>query len=112
VNGYFLARGGDYSGFADGASTDFVRDTWESLVLPHHVLFIGLLIAFEAIAGVLVLFEGVVRQTALLLLMAFNVALVPFGWGFLIWSAPMVVALGLLWRARPFRHRLSSRVCR
>jgi len=99
VNAWFLARGADYSGFADGASTPFVREAWESLVVPHHGLFIGLLIGFEAVAGVLVLLEGPVRQAALLLLIGFNVALVSFGWGFLAWSVPMVVALSLLWRA-------------
>jgi hypothetical protein len=99
ANAYLLARGGDYSGFADGASTSFVRETWESLVVPHHGLFIGLLIAFEAAAGALVLVEGRVRQWALVLLIGFTVALVSFGWGFLVWSIPLVVALSLLWRA-------------
>jgi hypothetical protein len=109
VNGVLLARGDDYSGFADGASTSFVRDTWESLVVPHHPTFIGLLIAFEAVVGVLVLVEGRVRQAALLLLIAFNVALVAFGWGFLAWSVPMVLALGLLWRAGRSSRRAASR---
>jgi uncharacterized membrane protein YphA (DoxX/SURF4 family) len=99
VNAYFLARGDDYSGFADGASTSFVRSTWESVVVPQHTLFIGLLIAFEAAVGLLVLVEGRVRQVALGLLIAFNVALVSFGWGFLVWSVPMVSALSLLGRA-------------
>jgi hypothetical protein len=99
ANAYFLFGSADYSGFADGASTAFVRDTWESVVAPHQGLFIGLLIAFEAAAGALVLVEGRVRQMAVLLLIGFNVALVSFGWGFLVWSVPMVVALSLLWRA-------------
>lgn len=93
ANAYFLARGDDYSGFADGASSTFVRDTWESLVVPHHSLFIGLLIAFEALAGALVLVPGLPRRIALLLLVGFNVALLSFGWGFLVWSVPLVVAL-------------------
>jgi uncharacterized membrane protein YphA (DoxX/SURF4 family) len=105
AHAYFLARGDDYSGFADGASTSFVRETWESLVVPHHTVFIGLLIAFEAVAGALVLVEGRIRQAALLLLVAFNVALVSFGWGFLAWSVPLVLALGLLWRASRTRCR-------
>lgn len=116
VNALFLARGDDYSGFADGASTSFVRDTWESVVVPHHVLFIGLLIAFEAAVGALVLVEGRVRQTALVPLIGFNVALVSFGWGFLLWSVPMVVALSLLWRAdrtwRRSEHRVDAPVTR
>jgi hypothetical protein len=110
VNAYFLTRGDDYSGFADGASTSFVRDTWESLVVPHHSLFIGLLIAFEAAAGALVLVEGGVREVALGLLIGFNVALVSFGWGFLMWSAPMVGALSLLWRADREWRRTDHRV--
>jgi hypothetical protein len=113
ANAYLLARGADYSGFADGASTSFVRETWESLVVPHHGLFIGLLIGLEAAAGALVLVEGRVRQAALPLLIAFNVALVSFGWGFLVWSVPIVVALSLLWRAgrdirRPEQHRVAA----
>jgi hypothetical protein len=98
ANTFFLLRGDDYSGFADGASTSFVHETWESLVVPHHGLFIGLLIAFEALAGIFVVFEGQARQSALLLLIAFNVLLLSFGWGFLVWTVPMVVALTLLWR--------------
>ena len=112
VNGYFLARGDNYSGFADGASIAFVRETWESLVVPHHTVFIGLLIAFEAVAGALVLLAGRARQTALLLLIGFNVALVSFGWGFMVWSVPMVLALGLLWRAGRTRRRADDRVPR
>jgi hypothetical protein len=108
ANAYFLARGDSYSGFADGASTSFVRDTWESLVVPHQGLFIRLLIAFEAVAGALVLVQGRIRQTALLLLIAFNVALVSFGWGFLVWSVPLVLALSLLWRADRTWHPTES----
>jgi hypothetical protein len=99
VNVFFLLRGDDYSGFADGASTSFVRDTWESVVVPNHGLFIGLLAAYEAVAGALVLIEGRVRQTALLSLIAFNVALLSFGWGYLPWSIALTVALVLLVRA-------------
>lgn len=105
ANGYLLARGDDYSGFADGASTSFVRDTWESLVVPHHTAFIGLLIAFEVVAGGLVLVEGPVRQTALLVLVAFNLALLSFGWGYLVWSVPMVLALTHLRRVGKRRLR-------
>lgn len=72
--------------------------------MPHHGLFIGLLIAFEATAGVLVLVEGAPRQLALVLLIGFTVALVSFGWGFLVWSIPMVSALSLLWRAGRAAH--------
>jgi len=99
ANAYFLLRGDDFSGFADGASTDFVRDTWESLVVPHHHLFIGLLVLFEALVGVLVLAHGRPRQTALALQLAFTVALVSFGWTYLVWAVPIGFALVLLRRA-------------
>ena len=94
-----MTRGNDYSGFASAASTAFVRETWESVVVSQHNLFIGLLIAFAVATRALVLTGGRVRQASLLLLIAFNVALVPFGWGYLVWSVPMAIALWLLWRA-------------
>lgn len=109
ANAWFLARGEDFSGFAGDSWSSFVRDTWESLVVPRAGIFIGLLIAFEVLAGVLVLVEGRVRWVALCLLVAFNVALVSFGWGYLVWSVPMVVALGLLWRASRVRDRAAYR---
>jgi hypothetical protein len=110
ANAYFLARGDDFSGFADGASTAFVRENWESVVVPHHTVFIGLLIAFEAVTGVLVLVGGRIRQAALVMLIGFNVALLSFGWGFLVWSVPLVVALCLLWRAGRTRQGSDNRV--
>lgn len=110
ANAYFLSRGDDYSGFADLAPTPFVRETWESVVVPQHGLFIGLLIAFEATAGALVLVAGRARQTALVLLVGFNAMLLAFGWGYLVWSVPMVVALSLLWRADRVWRRTQPRV--
>ncbi|PWN03333.1 hypothetical protein DJ010_09495 [Nocardioides silvaticus] len=98
-NLWLLARGGDYSGFADGASSDFVRETWETLVVPHHTFFIGLLIVGETLAGLLVLVPGRVRQAALLSLIGFNVLLLSFGWAYLVWTVPLVLALALLWHA-------------
>ncbi len=99
VNAAYLMRGDDYATFAGGSSIAFVRDTWASLVVPHHHLFIGLLVAFEATVGVLVLLGPRARQVGLVAAMVFHVLLVSFGWGFALWSAPMVVALALLLRA-------------
>lgn len=48
-----LATGGDYAGFANPAHFAWVTHAWNAVVVPNHVLFIGLLAAFEAIAGVL-----------------------------------------------------------
>jgi len=108
ANAAMLADGSTYTGFADGSPIAFVRDTWESLVVPHHHFFIGLLIVGEALAGLLVLVRGRVREFDLLALVAFNATLVVFGWGFVIWAAPLVLALLLLRRAarerNPDRH--------
>jgi len=103
ANAWMLADGSTYTGFADGSPIAFVRDTWESLVVPHHHVFIGLLIAGEAIAGVLVLVPGRVREVTLLALIAFNATLVVFGWGFLVWAVPLVTSLALLRRAERLR---------
>lgn len=99
ANAAMLADGSTYTGFADGSPIPFVHETWESLVVPHHHVFIGLLILGEALAGVLVLVPGRVREIVLLALVAFNATLVVFGWAFAIWAVPMVVALLLLHRA-------------
>jgi hypothetical protein len=103
VNGAILALGGTYSGFADGAYVAFVHDTWESLVVPHQTVFIGLLIAFEATAGTLVLVEGPLRRIALWALIGFNLCLLSFGWGFYLWSVPVGSGLALLLRAEKRR---------
>jgi hypothetical protein len=98
VNATILVFGGSYSGFADGAYVDFVHDTWESLVVPHQTLFVGLLVAFEALAGGIVLVPGLPRRVGLIALIGFNVALVSFGWGFYLWSLPVGTGLVLLLR--------------
>jgi hypothetical protein len=114
VNAASLLAGDTYAGFADGASTSFVREQWQSLVVPQHGFFIGLLVAFEAVAGLLVLIPGRARQLGLVALIAFTVALVSFGWGFCLWSVPMTGALVLLLRAERrrrsdvIRHRQTS----
>lgn len=105
VNALLLARGEDYSGFAAGSWLPFVRRTWDSLVVPYHAFFVGLLIVGEAAAGLLVLGKGKARLAALWSLVGFNALLVLFGWGFLIWSVPVSAGLvGLIVASRP-AHR-------
>jgi hypothetical protein len=100
ANAAMLLDGNTYRGFADGSPIPFVRDTWASLVVPHHHVFITLLIVGEALAGALVLYPGRVREGALFALIAFNATLLVFGWGFAIWAVPLVTALVLLVRAQ------------
>jgi hypothetical protein len=110
VNAVSLIAGDTYAGFADGANVSFVREQWASVVVPHHHFFIGLLVAFEAVAGLLVLIPGLARQLGLVALIAFTLAVVSFGWGFCLWSVPMTVALVLLLRAE--RRRMADDVRR
>jgi hypothetical protein len=99
VNAAFVVTGEDYHDFADGAYVPFVRETWHSLVLPHHTWFIGALVLFEAAVGVLVLLGGRWTPIGLGLAIAFHVALLSFGWAIYAWSIPMIAALALLLRA-------------
>jgi hypothetical protein len=118
ANAAMLADGTSYTGFADGSPVAFVTDRWQSLVVPHHHLFIGLLIAGEALFGALVLVPGRARDAALAALVAFNLTLIVFGWGFAIWAVPVATGLLLLrradraWRTAPpvrsLRHRPSG----
>ena len=99
VNAFFLLRGDDYAEFANGAYIGFVRDTWESLVVPNHDLGISLLILFEGAVGALAIVGGRRTQVAYTAAIAFHVALLSFGWGFYLWSIPMIAALVTLLRA-------------
>ncbi|HVL03212.1 MAG TPA: hypothetical protein VM386_02120 [Acidimicrobiales bacterium] len=113
VNAALLATGQDYADFADGAYVSFVRDTWRSVVVPNQDVFISLLVVFEATVGVLVLSGGRRAQLGLLGAIAFHVALLSFGWGFYVWSIPMIAALVLLLRAeRRFHESPSERPAR
>jgi hypothetical protein len=57
-NAVNLALGGDYAGFADQAHFGWVTTAWRAVVAPNQLLFIGLLVAFEAVVGVLILRRG------------------------------------------------------
>lgn len=107
VNAIYLAMdNGYYDEFADPSPFAFVRDTWASLVLPHQGVFIGLLIVFEAAAGVLVLCGGRWTQAGLVALIGFHVGQLAFGGVLWAWAAVMLVALVLLLRAE--RHPVDT----
>jgi len=99
ANAWMLARGDDYRDFAKGSYIPFVRGTWESLVVPNHDVWISLLIVFELTVGVLCLAGARRTQLAYGLAIAFHVCLLSFGWGFFVWSIPMIAALLTLLRA-------------
>ena len=100
VNAYYLATGVDYSDFADHSTLSFVTDTWRSVVAPHQGAFIGLLIAFEAVVGVLVLLAGRPAVVGMIGILGFHVGLMFFGWAFWVWAIPMLVGVAFLLRAQ------------
>jgi hypothetical protein len=94
-----LVRGVDYAGFADPAHFDWVTRSWRAVVAPNVVLFIGLLIVFEAAVGVLVLSGGRRTQLGYLGVIAFYLALWLFGWFETVWCLAMLVPMVVLLRA-------------
>lgn len=99
LNTLLLAVGTDYSAFMDGSWFRWVTDTWRAVVAPNQVLWIGLLILFEAAVGVLILSGGRWTRLGLLGAIAFHVALGVMGPGVTLYALPMLVALALLLRA-------------
>ncbi len=98
-NAVNLALGGDYAGFADQAHFGWVTTAWRVVVAPNQLLFIGLLVAFETVVGVLILSGGRRTQLGLVGAIGFHAALCLFGWGVTIYSVMMIAALVLLLRA-------------
>jgi hypothetical protein len=90
---------GDYAGFADQAHFGWVTDAWRAIVAPNQYLFIGLLVAFEALVGLLILSGGRTTQLGLIGAIGFHLALWLFGWFVTIYSLIMLPALVLLLRA-------------
>ena len=102
---YLVTDWNSFAEFGDMSQFVFVRDTWASLVAPNTGVCIGLLIAGEATAGVLVLCGGRWLQAGLVLLLAFHVGLLFFGWWLWLYAVPMLGALILLLRAeRQHQH--------
>lgn len=111
VNAVYLAAGTEYyEELAKPSPFPFVRETWESLVLPNQWFFISLLIIAEAAAGLLVLSGGRWTQIGLIALIGFHVGQLAFGGVLWIWAPLMLVTLTLLLRAerRSYTTRASG----
>jgi hypothetical protein len=94
-----LATGVDYGGFADPAHFAWVTDSWRAVVAPNEVLFIGLLVVFEATVGVLALCGGRKTQVGYIGVIAFYSVLWLFGWFETVWCLLMIVPMAVLLRA-------------
>jgi hypothetical protein len=100
VNTIYLAVDPDYyADFASASPFRFVRDTWESLVVPNTTFFITLLILFETIVGAMILSGERRTQVGLVALMGFHIGLLAFGGVMWIWAPVMLVTSWLLLRA-------------
>ena len=91
-----LISGANYASFADPALFGWVTDTWRTVVPPHHTVLIGLLVAFEAAAGALVVSGGRRTQLGYAGVIAFYLALWLFGWIETAWCAVMIPAMVVL----------------
>ena len=94
-----LATGADYAGFADPAHFAWVTDAWRAVVAPNQVLWIGLLVAFEATVGALILSGGRRTQLGYVGVIGFYLALWLFGWIETVWVVAMLPPMVLLLRA-------------
>jgi hypothetical protein len=108
VHGLYLATGSSYAGFADAAHVSLVRTAWHFVVAPNQALFIGLLIAFEAAVGVLVLMGGRKAQLGMVGILGMQACLLLFGWFLTVSGAFMLVAVGLLLRAQVHHDRIEQ----
>jgi hypothetical protein len=100
VNAISLGVGVDYADFADDAKFGWVTDAWRAVVPAHDVLLIGLLVAFEATVGVMILFGGRLAQVGLVGAIAFHVCLALFfSWFFTVYGLAMLLPLVMLLRA-------------
>jgi hypothetical protein len=107
VNAISLAVGVKYADFADDAKFGWVTDAWRAVVPGHDVLLIGLLVAFEATVGVMILSGGRLAQVGLIGAIGFHVCLALFFSSFFtIYGLAMLLPLVILLRAE--RHAAAA----
>ena len=87
-----------YRHFADAAVMGWVERGWNGVFMANPRAW-GLAVAAGELAlALLLLHGGRAAKVGWLGVIGFHVALVLFGWAFLIWSAPVLVVLVLLVR--------------
>jgi hypothetical protein len=89
-------RPSSYGSFADGSWWPLIAHAWRSVLLPNVHSLIPLLVLFEAAVGLLIL-RRAYRRIGIAAAIAFNAALILFGWGFCLWSVPVIVLLLRFW---------------
>ena len=85
-----------YRHFADQGLFSFVRNGWLDIVMAAPGMWIGLLAAGEIAIGIALLAGGRWTLPGYAAIVAFDLALVLFGWGILIWSGPVLLLMSLV----------------
>lgn len=93
--GIVIADASTYRHFADAALFGFVRTGWTSIVMEQPGVWIGVLAAGEIAIGLAFLGGKRWAIPAYAAVLVFHVLLVLIGWGFLIWSGPVLVLMTL-----------------
>jgi hypothetical protein len=102
-NAVLVATGSDFTALADASYSAVVRDTLGVAGSPQVSVFVALLIAYQAAAGLVILFGGRWVEVGLAATIALQVALLAFGWWYFLVCPLVILGLGLLWRA--WRHQ-------
>lgn len=89
-------RPSSYGSFADGSWWPLIAHAWRSVLLPNVHSLIPLLVLSEAAVGLLILSRAY-RRIGIAAAIAFNAALILFGWGFCLWSVPVIFLLLRFW---------------
>jgi hypothetical protein len=82
-----------YRHFADAALVPLVRDAWAEVFMASPSAWGLVVMAGELTLGLLLLAGGTWARVGWVGVIAFHVALMLFGWGFWIWSVPVLVFL-------------------
>lgn len=98
-NAIQLAQGNDYATFADPSPFSWITRTWRAVIPENHVVLIGLLVIFEATAGVLLLAGERTARLGYPAVITFHLLLWLFGWFEIVYCLLMLPALIMLWRA-------------
>lgn len=83
-----------YDSFADSSYWPWITHSWRSVLVPNVDYLIPLLAVFEAAVGGCILGRRW-RPLGIAGAAAFNAALMLFGWGFWLWSLPVLGLLGV-----------------
>ena len=91
--GIVAADPGLYRHFADGALIPGLAEAWRSVFMTH-AWAAGLVVAAgEAVLALLLMGRRPCRRVGWVGAIAFHVALMCFGWGFWLWSVPVLTLL-------------------